>query len=109
MGYRIPLPSNRRPTTPGEMPAGEFLKPLGVSLLRFAKHIGVTYARLNEIVNDKRAVTPDTALRFFACARDVGRVLARLATLRGPLGCPTFTCGKRIAKIKRLSELARAS
>ena len=58
------LPTHRRPTTPGEMLVEEFLKPLGISQTDFAKHINVTYARLNEIVHGKRGVSPDTALRF---------------------------------------------
>jgi addiction module HigA family antidote len=42
----------------------EFLKPLRVSQSAFAVRIGVSFPRLNEIVNGKRAVTADTALRF---------------------------------------------
>ncbi|TNF66052.1 MAG: addiction module antidote protein, HigA family [Gammaproteobacteria bacterium] len=30
----------------------------------FAKHLGWTYPRINEIVNGKRGITPDTALAF---------------------------------------------
>lgn len=61
---RLTVPTHRRPTTPGEMLVEEFLRPLGVSQTAFSVHIGVTFARLNEIVNGKRHVTPDTALRF---------------------------------------------
>jgi len=58
------LPKYRRPTTPGEMLIEEFLKPMGVSQAEFARRIGVSYVRLNEIVNGRRSVTADTALRF---------------------------------------------
>jgi addiction module HigA family antidote len=58
------VPSHRRPTSPGEMLIEEFLKPMGISQSAFAKHIGVTYHRLNEIVHGKRVVTTDTAMRF---------------------------------------------
>jgi len=58
------VPTHRRPTTPGEMLVEEFLKPMGISQLSFAKRIGVTPARLNEIVKGKRGITVDTALRF---------------------------------------------
>jgi antitoxin HigA-1 len=57
-------PTNRRPTTPGEMLIEEFLKPLGITQTEFANTIKVPYARLNEIINGKRGVTTDTALRF---------------------------------------------
>jgi antitoxin HigA-1 len=58
------VPTHRRPTTPGEMLVEEFLKPLGLTQTEFARRIGVTYARLNEIVNGRRGITVDTALRF---------------------------------------------
>lgn len=56
------LPKN--PTSPGEMLLEEFLKPLGMSQLAFAKHIGVSFKRINEIVNGRRAITPETAWLF---------------------------------------------
>jgi addiction module HigA family antidote len=58
------LPTNRRPITPGEILNEEFLKPLDITQTAFAHRIDVPYARLNEIVHDKRAVTVDTALRL---------------------------------------------
>jgi addiction module HigA family antidote len=42
----------------------EFLKPLGLSQSEFAIRLGVSFARLNEIIRGKRGVTPDTALRL---------------------------------------------
>jgi addiction module HigA family antidote len=42
----------------------EFLKPLGITQSAFAVRLGVSFPRLNEIINAKRAVTPDTALRL---------------------------------------------
>ncbi len=58
------LPSERPPTSPGEMLLEEFLKPLGISQSAFAVRLGVSFPRLNEIIHAKRAVTPDTALRL---------------------------------------------
>jgi len=58
------LPKERPPTHPGEMLLKEFLVPLGVTQKQFAKHLGWTYARLNEIVNRRRRVTADSALAF---------------------------------------------
>jgi len=42
----------------------EFLKPLSISQSAFAIRLGVSFPRLNEIIRQKRSVTPDTALRF---------------------------------------------
>jgi antitoxin HigA-1 len=60
----VRLPANRRPTHPGEMLRTEFLEPLGITQADLAKRIGVSYVRVNELVNGKRGVTPDTALRL---------------------------------------------
>ncbi len=56
------LPKKRAPTHPGEMLLKEFLEPMGMTQQAFAKHLGWTYARLNEIVNGRRNVSADSAL-----------------------------------------------
>lgn len=61
---RFRLPSHRPPIHPGEMLLHEFLKPLRVSQSAFAVRLGVSFPRLNEIINGKRAITADTALRL---------------------------------------------
>lgn len=53
-----------KPTSAGAMLLEEFLKPLGVTQQAFAAHIGVSFRRVNEIVNGRRAVTPETAWLF---------------------------------------------
>jgi addiction module HigA family antidote len=58
------LPKNRPPTHPGEMLLEEFLKPLGMTQVELAERIHVSYPRVNEMINGKRGVTPDTALRL---------------------------------------------
>lgn len=58
------LPKKRPPTHPGEMLLKEFLEPMGVSQKAFAAHLGWTYARLNEIINGRRGITPESALSF---------------------------------------------
>ena len=60
------LPSNRPPTHPGEMLLEEFLNPHGMTQVQLAEKIHVSYPRVNEIINGKRGVTPDTALRLSA-------------------------------------------
>jgi len=58
------LPENRIPTHPGEILLEEFLIPLGLSQMAFARHIGVPDQRTNKIVRCKRGETPDTAWLF---------------------------------------------
>jgi addiction module HigA family antidote len=52
----------RQPTTPGEILLHEFLIPLGISQSAFARHIGWTQPKVNEIVTGKRGITPETAM-----------------------------------------------
>lgn len=49
---------------PGEILREEFMQPLGLSSSAVAKALGVTPARINEIVREKRGITADTALRL---------------------------------------------
>ena len=58
------LPTHLPPTHPGEMLREEFLLPLGITQSAFALQLGVSFPRLNEVINAKRAVTPDTAMRL---------------------------------------------
>lgn len=57
------------PTHPGAMLLEEFLGPIGISQTAFALQFVVLFPRLNEVINAKRAVTPDAALRFAQVAR----------------------------------------
>ena len=52
------------PIHPGEVLMEDFMKPLGLSQYRLAKDIGVTPIRISQIVNAKRSVTVDTAMRL---------------------------------------------
>jgi antitoxin HigA-1 len=52
------------PVTPGEMLKEEFLAPYGLSQNRLAKAIGISPNRIAEIVNNRRRITADTALRL---------------------------------------------
>ena len=52
------------PVHPGAVLLEEFLKPLGLSQNRLALDIRVPARRINEIVQGKRRITPDTALRL---------------------------------------------
>lgn len=56
--------SPRRPRHPGEVLYKQFLEPMGMSQTELARRLGISFPRVNEIINGKRAVTPDTALRL---------------------------------------------
>lgn len=58
------IPTDREPTHPGEMLRAEFLEPMNISQRELADAIHVPYQRINELVNQKRGITPSTALRL---------------------------------------------
>lgn len=62
------------PIHPGEILLEDFMKPLGVSINRLAREIAVPPGRISAIVNGKRAITADTALRlskYFGVSSDL--------------------------------------
>ncbi len=52
----------REPTSPGEILLEEFLVPLDISQSAFARHIGWAQPKVNEIIQGKRGITPETAM-----------------------------------------------
>jgi addiction module HigA family antidote len=67
------IPTDRAPTHPGEMLLEEFLQPMGITQRDLATAIHVPYQRINELINQKRGVSPSTALRlakFFSMSAD---------------------------------------
>jgi addiction module HigA family antidote len=59
-GWKI----RRKPVHPGEMLREEFMKPLGISINALALELHVPVTRVSEIVNERRGITADTALRL---------------------------------------------
>lgn len=53
-----------KPIHPGEILREEFMLPMGISSNALARAVGVTPARINEIVRERRGITADTALRL---------------------------------------------
>ena len=61
------MPAKRKllePIHPGEILLEDFMKPMNVSINRLARDIAVPPGRISAIVNGKRAITADTALRL---------------------------------------------
>lgn len=55
------------PIHPGEILREEFMKSRNLSANALAQRLGVTIARVNEIANERRGITADTALRLARC------------------------------------------
>lgn len=61
------IPRNRPPTHPGEILREDFLKPMGLTQEKLADELGISFQRINGIVNGKRSVTAETALLLAGC------------------------------------------
>ena len=58
------IKNGMRPVHPGDVLREDFLKPLGMSANALSKALHVPAGRINDIVLERRGVTPDTALRL---------------------------------------------
>ena len=58
------ITNGMRPIHPGEILREDFLKPLQMSANALSKALHVPAGRVNDIVLERRGVTPDTALRL---------------------------------------------
>jgi len=67
-GERLPavdiLEMEFPPVHPGEVLREEFLKPLGITQSQLAKELGVSFRAVNELVNEKRALSPEMAIKL---------------------------------------------
>jgi addiction module HigA family antidote len=72
------IPKSRRPITPGDVLREDFVEPLGLTQGRVAKALGVDRTTINEIINGKRSITPDMALRLGHATRTTPEYWLRL-------------------------------
>jgi len=93
-----------RPVHPGEVLREDYLKPLDMSVNALAKQLGIPASRLNDIVLQRRGVTPDTALRL---ARVVGMSADFWLGLQQDWDLWRALHGKRASEINRLKPLRR--
>jgi antitoxin HigA-1 len=57
-------PLERRPIHPGEILREEFLPDYGLTVSALAEAVGVSRQSMNELVRERRAVSPEMALRL---------------------------------------------
>ena len=64
----------RKPTHPGEILMKEFMSPLGLTQSQLAKELDTTFRTVNEIVNEKRNISPEMAIklaRYFCTSEEL--------------------------------------
>jgi len=55
---------SRRPTHPGEMLREDFLPDYGLTVVSLAESVGVSRQTINELLRERRALSPEMALRL---------------------------------------------
>ena len=94
-----------RPIHPGELLREEYLVPMNMSAHALAIELRVPATRINDIVRDRRAITPDTALRLARCFGTTAQFLLNLQSSFGLKQAESET-GKRIELEFRPVEMA---
>ena len=101
------LMTERKPVTAGEMLVEEFLTPFELTQGALAEVMGVQRKLVNEICNNRRAITADTALmlaRVFGNSAEFWLNLQRRTDLWEALHTPSRR--QRIARAKSLKRVA---
>ena len=89
------MDKNLSPIHPGEILLEDFMKPLGLTQYHLAQDLGVTPIRISQIVNGKRSISVDTALRLARYFGTSAAVWLRLQ-VRYDLEVAERELGKRI-------------
>jgi antitoxin HigA-1 len=58
------VPLQRRPTHPGEILREDFMPDYGLTVSGLAESLGVSRQTVNELVRERRALSPEMALRL---------------------------------------------
>ena len=101
------LMTKRKPATVGEILTEEFMRPLGLTQAALAEAMGVQRKHVNELCNDRRAVTAATALilaRVFGNSPDFWLNVQRRSDLWEAMNSP-----KELARIERAKPLPSAA
>jgi antitoxin HigA-1 len=101
------LMTKRKPASIGEILIKEFLEPLGLTQGDLAQAMGVPRKHVNELCNDRRTITADTALilaRVFGNTADFWLNVQRRNDLWKALHSP-----ERRQRIERARRVRRAA
>lgn len=96
--------TTRKPAGIGEILTEEFLGPMGLTQGQLAKAMGVPRKHANELCNDRRAITADTALilaRVFGNSAEFWLNIQRRVDLWDAMNSP-----KRRKRIERAGPIA---
>ena len=62
--FPVELHKKKQPKHPGKVIREEFVERLGLTQSELAKQLNCRFAKINEILNEKRSITPNFALQL---------------------------------------------
>ena len=98
------VPKKRRPPHPGEIIRELYMQPLGVTCRDLARGMHISYVRLNEILNGRRRITPDTAMRLARVFRTSDALWLNMQTVLDLFDARHSPEAKKIARLKPLGR-----
>lgn len=101
------LTTKRKPASAGEILIEEFMRPMGLTQIALAQAMGVPRKHVNELCNERRAITAPTALilaRVFGNSPDFWLNVQRRSDLWAAMHSPTER--KRIKRARSLNVAA---
>ncbi|AXV14677.1 addiction module antidote protein, HigA family [Neorhizobium sp. SOG26] len=101
------LMTKRKPASVGEILVSEFMEPMGLTQTALAEAMGVPRKHVNELCNDRRAVTAPTALilaRVFGNSPDFWLNIQRRTELWAAMNDP-----KEVQRIDRARPIHKAA
>ena len=101
------MPRKLKPVHPGEILREEFMSPLGLSMNRLALDLRVPVTRVADIVNERRGITADTALRLARYFNNAASFWMNLQT-RYDLEVADDEISAKVARDVRPRELSSA-
>lgn len=88
------IPKYRKPTHPGEILMEEFIKPMRITQRELAQNMGVQVQTVNAIVNQRRDVTAEVAVRLGRALNTSSEFWMNLQTT-----CDLFEANKKLRKV----------
>jgi addiction module HigA family antidote len=102
----LAVPRHKRPPHPGEVLRELYMKELSVTCKELAAAMDVSYVRLNEILNGRRGITPNTAMRLGRVFRTSDTLWMNMQTVVDLYDARHSPEAKRIAKIRPIVKRA---
>jgi addiction module HigA family antidote len=100
--HPIEIPTNRPPTSIGEILAEDYMKPLGLTQQQFADALGIDRPALNAIINGRRRVTVEMALRLGRVLRTSTGFWLNLQMMTDLYQARRSPVAKKIARLREL-------